>query len=134
LQAIPANNIYASSNGALSGNGQQINLATLLRARAQLLRQNVQPQDIMYFVDPIQEAQLMVIPQFISSDFISNKPIVNGQVGTLLGLTPGLLYVGTPINDFEVYVIAVLFKTFGLWNCSQHRFFAHVFGASVVVV
>jgi hypothetical protein len=86
LQAIPANNIYASSNGALSGNGQQINLATLLRARAQLLRQNVQPQDIMYFVDPIQEAQLMVIPQFISSDFISNKPIVNGQVGTLLGM------------------------------------------------
>lgn len=86
LMTDPANSIFCSSTGTVAGNGQQINLATFVRARAILLRRNVRPEDLVYFVDPVQEAQLMMIPQFISSDFVSNKPMVNGQIGTLLGV------------------------------------------------
>jgi hypothetical protein len=86
IMANPLSSIYASSTGTIAGNGQQMNLATFLRARAQLLRANVPANELMYFVDPIQEAQLMTVPQFISVDFINNKPISNGMIGTLLGV------------------------------------------------
>jgi hypothetical protein len=76
VNATSAASIFASNNGLLSGNGTAI---TLVMDGGDL-------GGLTLLISPAQEAALYLIPQFISRDFISNQPMVNGQIGTLLGM------------------------------------------------
>lgn len=79
-------NIFVSSNGLISGNGQPFSFAAFLTGRRILLEADVPEDSIQLVISPGQEAAIMTIPQFISADFISNKPLVSGQIGTLMGV------------------------------------------------
>lgn len=90
VNATSAASIFASNNGLLSGNGTAITLASIMQARRFLLENDVMDGGdlggLTLLISPAQESALYLIPQFISRDFISNQPMVNGQIGTLLGM------------------------------------------------
>jgi hypothetical protein len=84
--------VFASSNGLITGNGTPITLAALMTARSYLLGNDVMDGEdipnggLSLIISPQQESALMLIPQFISKDFITNQPMMNGQIGTILGM------------------------------------------------
>lgn len=84
--------VFCSSNGLVTGNGTAITLNALMTARKFLLENDVMDGDdipgggLTLLISPAQEAAIMLIPQFISRDFISNQPMMTGQIGTILGI------------------------------------------------
>lgn len=93
--AVNANasaSVFCSSNGLLTGNGTGMTLASLVAARRFLLENDVMDGadipggGLCLLISPGQESALFLIPQFISADFIDNKPMKNGQIGTILGM------------------------------------------------
>ena len=91
VMATPTSSIFASSTGTIAGNGTALTLAALLGARRVLLENDVMDGDdlgnnLVLVISPAQETALMLIPQFISKDFISGQPMMSGQIGTLLGM------------------------------------------------
>jgi hypothetical protein len=92
VNATPTSSVYTSSTGTIAGNGTGMSLASIITARRILLEGDVMDGDdingggLTLVVSPAQEAALYLIPQFISADFISAKPMVTGQIGTLLGM------------------------------------------------
>lgn len=87
-----AASIYCSSNGLVTGNGTAITLASIVTARKYLLENDVADGDdipdggLTILISPAQEAAMMLIPQFISKDFIDNRVMKTGQIGTILGM------------------------------------------------
>lgn len=86
LYGISAQNIFASSNGAISGNGTAINRAAILAARQLLLESDVDENNIMCMVSPAQETDLLSIDQLTSSDYVSGRPQESGMIGNLYGV------------------------------------------------
>lgn len=86
VNAITTQNVFSSSNGLLTGNGLPFNFASFLTARRLLLEADAPADNLMLIISPAQEAAIMTIPQFISVDFINEKAIVTGQIGTLMGV------------------------------------------------
>ena len=84
--------VYSSSNGLVTGNGAPLTLASIIAARRFLYENDVQDGDdipgggLSLLISPAQEAAMMLIPQFISKDFIDNRPMATGQIGTILGI------------------------------------------------
>ncbi len=85
LNAIPAQVIYASSNGLVTGNGLPLSYATILAANLMLDDAEVPEEDRVWLVSAGQYLQLLNINQFISFDFNNTKPIATGVVGSILG-------------------------------------------------
>jgi Phage capsid protein len=87
-----AASVYCSNTGLVSGNGTAITLAALMTARKYLLENDVMDGDdlpdggLTLLISPAQEAAIMLIPQFISKDFIDGRPMKTGQIGTILGM------------------------------------------------
>jgi hypothetical protein len=92
LNANPALSVFASSNGAITGNGTPITFASILTARRILLENDVMDDaegplsDVKLVVSPAQETALMNIQQFISRDFINDPPLIKGFIGTIMGI------------------------------------------------
>lgn len=75
------------SNNAVAVASSGITAAKIIEARKILRANHVDFSEEMYMViGSEQEAEMLAIDEFISSDFINNKPMVNGQIGTILGL------------------------------------------------
>lgn len=83
---IAAQNVFCSSNGLITGNGQAFNYAAFLAARRILLEADVPEERMVLVISPGQESAILTINQFISKDFINNAPVVNGMIGTLMGI------------------------------------------------
>jgi hypothetical protein len=90
-----ANNVFCSSNNLITGNGAAFNYAGFLTARKILLENDVfdgeDPGDsngggLVLMVSPGQESALYNITQFISKDYIDNRPLANGKIGSLAGI------------------------------------------------
>lgn len=81
---FPAQVIFASTTGTLAGNGLAFNYASFLAARRVLLEADVPPENLCLIISPGQESALLTIPQFISRDFIDDKIVITGQIGTLM--------------------------------------------------
>jgi Phage capsid protein len=83
-------NVFSSSNGLITGNGTPFNYASFLAARRILLENDVEDGDdatgLCLIISPGQESAIMTIPQFISVDFITNRPVKTGMIGTLMGV------------------------------------------------
>lgn len=82
----PAQVVIVSSTGLITGNGQPFSYAAFLTARRILLEADVPEDSIMLCISPGQEAAILTIPQFISVDFVTNRPVVSGMIGTLMGV------------------------------------------------
>ena len=84
--------VFASSNGLITGNGTAITLAAIMTARRFLLENDVSDGEdiadgtLTLLISPAQEAAIMLIPQFISKDFMANQPMMTGQIGKILGM------------------------------------------------
>lgn len=83
---IAAQNVFCSSNGLITGNGQAFNYAAFLAARRILLEADVPEDKLALVISPGQESAILTINQFISIDYAANKPVVTGQIGTLMGV------------------------------------------------
>lgn len=85
-----ASNVFASSNGLITGNGTAMTYATLLTAQRILLENDVEDGDdlsnLVLMCSPAQATSLMSINQFISSDYISGRPIPKGMICSILGI------------------------------------------------
>lgn len=86
IQNTASQNVFSSSTGTISGNGQAFSFAVFLAARRILLEADVPEEKIVLLISPGQESALFTIPQFISKDFINNAPIAQGQIGSLMGV------------------------------------------------
>lgn len=86
LYAQTSQNIFVSSNNAISGNGQPFSYAAFLAARAVLFEADVPDNDLCLIVSPRQEASILTINQFISIDYSNNKPVSDGVIGKLMGI------------------------------------------------
>lgn len=92
VNANVLSSVFASSTGTIAGNGTGMSLAALMTARRILLENDVMDGDdipgggLTLVISPAQEAALYMIPQFISRDFIEGRPMMNGQIGTVLGM------------------------------------------------
>ena len=78
--------IYASSTGAVGGNGQPFSYATILAASALLDNADVPEDGRVLIVSPGQYMQLLNITQFISRDFTEASAVQSGVVGSILGM------------------------------------------------
>lgn len=86
LYGIAAQNVFASSNGLITGNGTAINRASILAARQLLLESDVDENNIVCMVSPAQETDLLAIDQLTSSDYVSGRPQESGMIGKLYGV------------------------------------------------
>lgn len=86
IMTDPLRSVFVSSTGTIAGNGQPFNFAGFLNARRILMEANVPRKDWRLYVSPGQEGAIYNIPQFTSADFISNQPIPNGAIGSLMGV------------------------------------------------
>jgi hypothetical protein len=87
----PNSSVFCSNTGLVSGNGTAFTLAALMTARKNLLEADVMDGDdlgggLKLLISPAQEAAIMLIPQFISRDFIDSNTMKTGQIGTILGI------------------------------------------------
>jgi hypothetical protein len=90
IYSTAAFNVFSSSNGLITGNGAAFSYTAFLTARSILLENDVMDGDnldnnLVLMISPRQEAAIMGITQFISKDFISNQPVMDGYIGSLLG-------------------------------------------------
>ena len=75
-----ANNIVAHGSAGMTK-------AKIIAARKILRANHVDFGEEMYLViGSEQEADMLLIDEFISADYISNKPVVNGMIGSVYGL------------------------------------------------
>lgn len=81
-----SNVIYTTSDGTSSGTPLSLNRASILAA-LQLLDEADVPQDGRFLVvSPAQHVDLLTINEFISSDYVNNKPTVSGMIGSVYGV------------------------------------------------
>lgn len=81
-----SNVVYVSSDSTESGTPAAINRAGILAAKQILDEAFVPMSDRVLFVSPGQAIDLLTIDAFISSDYVSGRPTMTGQVGTLYGI------------------------------------------------
>lgn len=91
---------------AATGNRNAVTYQDILRLRAVLDKQNVPVQGRCILITPTILVDLMQIPQFTSADYISQKPLIDGFMGSILGMqvfmnNTGLVYTNAvvPINQ-----------------------------------
>jgi N4-gp56 family major capsid protein len=81
-----SNVIYVTSDATSSGTPLSINRASILAAM-QLLDEADVPQEGRFLtVSPAQHVDLLTINEFISADYVNNKPTVSGMIGSVYGI------------------------------------------------
>jgi len=83
---ILAHRVEIKRQGRVVAGGAALTLANVLTARLLLLQADVPLEDLVLVIAPAQHASLLSIPQFISADFVSGRPVETGQVGSLYGI------------------------------------------------
>jgi len=112
---------FDSSNVVAAG-GSGITKAKIIEARKILRNNYVDFSEEMFLViGPEEEADMFLIDEFVSADYVNNKPTVNGQIGSVYGLNVVIntgLTVASSIRTCLVYpksaftlLIADEFKT-----------------------
>lgn len=96
--------IYNTSDGTASGTYLAINRASILAAMQLLNEADVPQSNRCMLVSPGQYVDLLTIPEFISADFVGNKPTVSGQIGTLYGTIPVIQSSNVTVNSLTGYV------------------------------
>jgi hypothetical protein len=72
--------------GTVAGDPAPIDSDVILAAKAYMLEQDVDSEDIMLLVNPTQYTDMLDIDKFISADYVNNQPVVNGVIGTVYGI------------------------------------------------
>ena len=95
------------SNNVVAHGSAGITKAKIVQARKILRANHVDmSQELFLVVGSEQEAEMLLIDEFISSDYITNRPVVNGQIGSVFGLNVVVnegLDVDTDIRTCLVY-------------------------------
>lgn len=81
-----SNVIYNTDDGTSGGDAAALNRATILAAKQLLDEADVPMNGRFIVVSPGQHVDLLTIEQFVSIDYVNNKPTVTGQVGSLYGI------------------------------------------------
>jgi len=75
------------SNNVVASGSAGITKAKIIEGRKILRANYVDFSEAMFLViGSEQEAEMLAIDEFISADYVSNKPVVNGMIGTVYGL------------------------------------------------
>lgn len=81
-----SNVVYNTDTGAVGGTYIAINEASILAAN-QILDEALVPMDgRRLIISPGQKADMMTIDRFVNSDYVNNKPIATGQIGSIYGI------------------------------------------------
>lgn len=86
IQNESAQVIYNTDTGAVGGNALSLNKAAILAAKEILMLADVPMEQCVMVVSPEQHQDLLMIDEFVSSDYVSGKPTVNGMIGSLYGM------------------------------------------------
>lgn len=78
--------VFVSSDGTSGGTPLSMNRAGLLAGIELLDEANVPDENRVLIVSPSQHLDLLTIEQFISADYVNNRPTVSGMVGQLYGI------------------------------------------------
>jgi len=130
------------ANNIVAHDSTNITKAKIIEARKILRANYVDFSEELYMViGSEQEAAMLAIDEFISADYIANKPMVNGQIGTVLGLNVVInegLDVSSSVRKCLVYpksafqlLIADEFKT--RMDEVQTKEYASGFSASLAI-
>lgn len=86
--AVPAaNQIFVSSTDTAAGNPEAISRDAIIAAKTFLDERDVPEDSRVMAVSPSQYNQLLVIPEFVSQDFITGRPTTSGIIGRLYDIT-----------------------------------------------
>jgi hypothetical protein len=130
------------ANNVVAHDSSNITKAKIIEARKILRANYVDFSEELYMViGSEQEAAMLAIDEFISADYIASKPMVNGQIGTALGLNVVInegLAVSSSIRKCLVYpksafqlLVADEFKT--RMDEVQTKEYAPGFSASLAI-
>lgn len=91
-----SNVIYNTSDASATGTPLSLNRATILAAKQILDEADVPMQGRFLAVSPGQHVDLLTINEFISADYVNDKPTVSGRVGSIYGIP---VYVSSNITQ-----------------------------------
>lgn len=96
----------AAGATAATGNRNSLSYANVLAAKTLMDKRNIPVEGRCMLVTPTLHSDLMNIPQFTNFDYVADKPVTNGLIGTILGMqvflnSKGLVYTTAlaPINQ-----------------------------------
>jgi N4-gp56 family major capsid protein len=86
IQNEGTQHIYSTNNGAAGGTFEAIDEAAILAALQLLDEANVPREGRCLVVSPGQHTDLLTIDRFSSADYVNNKPVTNGVIGSIYGV------------------------------------------------
>lgn len=82
----PENWLVSSSTGDVSGVPQPIDDEIILAAIETMELRGVPRGELMWLIGPEVQTQLHLIDKYISADYVSGKPTMTGEIGSLYGI------------------------------------------------
>lgn len=78
--------LVSSSDGTVAGTPQPIDDEIILAAIEQMELDSVPRSEMMWLIGPEVQTQLHLIDKYISSDYVSGRPTMSGEIGSLYGI------------------------------------------------
>jgi hypothetical protein len=103
IQGIGTNVIYSTNNGTAGGTFEAFDEAAFLAACQLLDEANVPREGRYLVVSPGQYTDLLTIDRFSSADYVNEKPVSNGIIGSLYGV-PVKMTTQIGVNSLTGYV------------------------------
>lgn len=85
--AIPTSNwLVSSTTGTVAGDPLPIDTSIILAAIEQAQLRSIPLSELVWLIGPEVHTQLLTIDTFVNSDYVSGRPVMTGEVGSLYGI------------------------------------------------